>query len=321
VIPKITLTASEFAVGTPGYMCPEQARGEDMDHRGDLYSVGVILFELLTGQLPFVGGATMDILLAHATMEPPSFAAVGGAAGVPPAIERVVQTCMAKDPLQRPRHARELAQMYEDAISAHLARTPSPSITPGPRPRSNPWVAQPQQVSLRDPVATAPEPPGYPVPTSATPTPSGSDVLVVRSNQPAPVADPLAIVHHLEAWMPERIASCKLRGFIHDVVGELVESVPGRIRVRLGGKGCAYSAPSRGISSWLGLGRKANLIDVEMRLQASSREHQLRMMVIFRSGNGESPTDLGWRQLCSQIFCDLRAYLMGQSEPLNDTVS
>src|SRR5262249_15110818 len=46
---KITVTNAEFAVGTPGYMCPEQARGEPMDSRGDLYSVGVIMFELLTG--------------------------------------------------------------------------------------------------------------------------------------------------------------------------------------------------------------------------------------------------------------------------------
>src|SRR5918912_1570868 len=67
---RVTVTNSEFAVGTPGYMCPEQARGDEMDSRGDLYSVGVILFELLTGRLPFAGGCTMDVLLSHAT-EPP----------------------------------------------------------------------------------------------------------------------------------------------------------------------------------------------------------------------------------------------------------
>ena len=65
---------AEFAVGTPGYMCPEQARGEEMDSRGDLYSVGVILYELLTGRLPFAGKSTMDVLLSHATEEPPPFA-------------------------------------------------------------------------------------------------------------------------------------------------------------------------------------------------------------------------------------------------------
>src|SRR5262249_45529247 len=95
---KVTVTNHEFAVGTPGYMCPEQARGEEMDHRGDLYAVGVVLFELLTGQLPFAGRSTMDILLAHATEDPPSFAAAGAVGVVPPAIEAVVQACLAKAP-------------------------------------------------------------------------------------------------------------------------------------------------------------------------------------------------------------------------------
>src|SRR5947208_9746546 len=116
---KAVVTNHEFAVGTTGYMCPEQARGEDMDPRGDLYSVGVILFELLTGQLPFAGRSTMDILLAHATEEPPSFANIGAAAVVPPAIERVVQACLAKRAEDRPSNARELAVLYADALASH----------------------------------------------------------------------------------------------------------------------------------------------------------------------------------------------------------
>src|SRR3954467_5431801 len=76
-VSHLTVTNAEFAVGTPGYMCPEQARGEEMDHRGDLYSVGAILFEMLSGRLPFSGASTMDVLLAHATEEPPRFADIG----------------------------------------------------------------------------------------------------------------------------------------------------------------------------------------------------------------------------------------------------
>ena len=77
---------AEFAVGTPGYMCPEQARGEEMDHRGDLYSVGAILFELLAGRLPFSGGSTMDVLLAQATEDPPPFSEVAAQHGIPEAV-------------------------------------------------------------------------------------------------------------------------------------------------------------------------------------------------------------------------------------------
>src|SRR5436309_12715291 len=95
---KVTGSATDFAVGTPGYMCPEQARGEDMDHRGDLYSVGAILFELLAGRLPFSGASTMDVLLAHATEEPPRFADVGALGLVSASVESVVLKCLAKKP-------------------------------------------------------------------------------------------------------------------------------------------------------------------------------------------------------------------------------
>ena len=72
-------------------------RGEDLDHRSDLYSVGVLLFEMLTGRLPFTGNETMDVLLAHATEAPPSFAAVGAPSWVSPAVEDVVHRCLAKN--------------------------------------------------------------------------------------------------------------------------------------------------------------------------------------------------------------------------------
>src|SRR5262245_31153112 len=110
------LTHGDITVGTPGYMCPEQARGEEMDHRGDLYSVGAILFELLAGRLPFSGGSTMDVLLAHATTEPPRFAEVGAEGVVSPAIEEIILTCLAKSPKDRPSSARDLAERYEKAL-------------------------------------------------------------------------------------------------------------------------------------------------------------------------------------------------------------
>src|SRR5829696_7522239 len=87
---KVTDTNVDFAVGTPGYICPEQVRGEEMDHRGDLYSVGIMMFELLTGRLPFVGGTSMDILLAHATEPPPTFAEIGLSGWVPRDVEQLV---------------------------------------------------------------------------------------------------------------------------------------------------------------------------------------------------------------------------------------
>ncbi|MBY0232242.1 MAG: serine/threonine protein kinase, partial [Gemmataceae bacterium] len=155
---KAAVTNHEFAVGTPGYMCPEQARGEEMDHRGDLYSVGVILFELLTGQLPFANRATMDVLLAHATEEPPSFATVGASGLVPAPIERVVQACLAKNPDQRPRHARELSERYREALAVWQAHEAKQQQA-GPSARLAPRAARPVMVHL--PPSLMPAPPSH----------------------------------------------------------------------------------------------------------------------------------------------------------------
>src|SRR5262249_26769029 len=115
------------------------------------------------------------------------------------------------------------------------------------------------------------------------------------------------------AWMPEKIAAYKMRGFIGDVGGELVQSVPGRILVRLGGKGCVYQTPARGLS-WL-LGWKSRVIDVELYLQRTdpARENQLHITVVLRAPNKELAPDAVWRNTCTSIFCALRAYLMGQT--------
>ena len=106
---------------------------------------------------------------------------------------------------------------------------------------------------------------------------------------------------------------------VADVGGDFVESVPGRIRVRLGGRGSPYVPPSRGTLSWLGLGRRSGQIEMELHLQRAEtgRDNQLRITVVFRSPNGEVSTDPAWRNLCGQIFCDLRGYLMGQNGPVS----
>ncbi len=292
------VTNVEFAVGTPGYMCPEQARGEEMDHRGDLYSVGVILYEVLAGRLPFAGKSTMDVLLAHATEEPPPFAYVGAGGWVTPAIENVVQSCLAKDPAERPANARELAERYEAALAADSAPR-APSAAAGTPTR---------------PMARGKRLPPLPRPELAAPLHSGP----AKAIPPAAAADPLAMVHQIEAWMPERIAAVKLHGFIQDSGGEVVESVPGRIRVRLGGKGSAYATRGRGLA-WLIPGRGSGLIDLELLLERprEGRENQLNVTVVLRPESGDPGGDLTWRAVCGQIFCDLRAYLMGQSGPVN----
>ena len=111
--------------------------------------------------------------------------------------------------------------------------------------------------------------------------------------------------------MPETIAAYKLRGFVHDAGGEVLESVPGRIRVRLGLRGSTYAGRN---GSWFGLSRKSGHIDLELQLHKadSSRENLLNITVLLRPAESASAAS-DWRDRCAQIFCDLRAYLMGQN--------
>jgi eukaryotic-like serine/threonine-protein kinase len=306
---KVTETNTEFAVGTPGYMCPEQARGEDMDQRGDLYSAGVILYEMLTGRLPFAGKSTMEMLLAHATEQAPTFAAVGAGGCVSFAVERLVHDCLAKDPAERPKSAREVAERYQAALNGTASGATHMTVRATPRP---PGVPRPSAVG-----GAVNVPPRL-MPSGRVPIQPSPDAGPVESATPLP-EDPLAVVRHMDAWMPERIAAYKVRGFIDDAGGDVVESVPGRIRVRLGGKGCVYAAPKRPNSlSWLGLNRKTNTFEMEMRLQRgeSQREGQLRIMLLLRPPSVDLATEDVWQKLCAQIFCDLRAYLMGQGVAL-----
>jgi serine/threonine protein kinase len=287
---KSNVTNVDFAVGTPGYISPEQVRGEELDHRSDLYSVGVIVFELLTGRLPFAGGETMDVLLAHATQAPPTFAEVGASLWVPPAVEAVVQRCLCKNPNDRPATARELGEMYEAALAVqeYAPETPQHYVPTEPLHR-----------------------PSHPTPPTAAPAAAVASATAAPPQELPQNYDPRVVVHHLEAWMPEAIASYKLRGFINDVGGEVVESVPGKIRVRLGSKGSVYFVP--GPLSWLGLGGGAGVIELELQLERNIKEASLlRITVKMRSGTSKGIVSESFRERCGQIFCDLRAYLMGQ---------
>jgi serine/threonine-protein kinase len=109
------------AVGTPEYICPEQVHGNEMDHRGDIYSVGVILYELLTGRRPFDAPTDLEILEMHARANPPPFANVG-ITTVPAQVEAVVMSCLAKYPAYRPQTARELAARLEEALGEPLLK-------------------------------------------------------------------------------------------------------------------------------------------------------------------------------------------------------
>jgi eukaryotic-like serine/threonine-protein kinase len=108
-------------LGTVGYMSPEQARGERVDHRSDIFSLGVVLYEMLSGQRPFKRASAIETLNAIISDEPPDLPA--GAADTLPALERIVRHCLEKPPDLRFQSARDVAFALEGVGTRSGAHT------------------------------------------------------------------------------------------------------------------------------------------------------------------------------------------------------
>jgi serine/threonine-protein kinase len=107
------LTAKGIIMGTPVYMSPEQCEARDIDGRSDIYTLGVILFEMLTGEPPFVADNQLTTMYMHVNQPPPLAHAVDPS--VPPAVSEVVQRMLAKSPADRYQTAASCAQALADA--------------------------------------------------------------------------------------------------------------------------------------------------------------------------------------------------------------
>jgi eukaryotic-like serine/threonine-protein kinase len=116
------LTAG-FVVGTPAYMAPEQTMGNPVDERSDVYAVGVLLFEMLTGRKPFVADEAVEIIRMHRTEPPPRLAQVAPGASFSAALQAVVDRALAKEAGHRYQSAAEFAAALDTAPEAAQIRT------------------------------------------------------------------------------------------------------------------------------------------------------------------------------------------------------
>jgi serine/threonine protein kinase len=146
-ISGITMTKTGFVVGTPQYMSPEQAMGkpgDQLDGRSDLYSVGILMYQALTGELPFQADTPMGYLLHHVHTPPPSLAERRPDLYLPEPIIRIVMKALEKDPADRFQSAREMllalaaaAETFEKetVIRRHYAnRIQKPELSAGSPP-------------------------------------------------------------------------------------------------------------------------------------------------------------------------------------------
>ncbi|HKH93594.1 MAG TPA: serine/threonine-protein kinase, partial [Gemmatimonadaceae bacterium] len=170
-----TLTSAGFAIGTPAYMAPEQATADPTtDHRADLYSVGVVGYELLTGVPPF-SGTSQQVITQHLTTPPVPLAS--RRPDVPDALASVIMRALAKDPAERPQSAREMMEALETVTT--------PAAAPARRARGVTFSR------LRVPLSAA----GVLMLVAA-------GVLAKRSRERAPSAAPVTAGADLIAVMP-----------------------------------------------------------------------------------------------------------------------
>jgi WD40 repeat protein len=121
-----------MTLGTVGYMSPEQVLGKPLDARSDLFSLGVVLYEMLSGTRPFQKGSAPETMAAILKEEPPDLAEIGKA--IPPGLTRIVRHCLEKEPSSRFQSARDVGFDLE-SLSQSTSATTAPPRAPGGKRR------------------------------------------------------------------------------------------------------------------------------------------------------------------------------------------
>ncbi|MGL6074279.1 MAG: serine/threonine protein kinase [Fimbriiglobus sp.] len=287
---ELTGQGSVFACGTPAYVSPEMVRGDAVDARGDLYSVGVMMFEMLTGRLPFECQSMEDLMAAHISEPPPRFHRIGFG-HIPPAVEGVVQIALSKFPSERHPNAKELAIQLGRALGFDL------------------W--------------TASEPPQEKIASFEDDDEIVLCTIADTEKAPPSPADKFVLSDMFEALLPEKLAVVKLRGFIEDVGGMAVASEPGFIRVQLElppnwKEPTGEPTPSKsGLFSMFSANRMPSVskgkepIEVDLKLHKINAD-RVSVLVAFRPLKWYLPDDQAvWNSRCEQYYTTLRNYLMG----------
>ena len=160
--PKRRLTRTGMIFGTPEYMAPEQASGKHADPRSDIYSVGIIMYEMFTGAVPFTGDTFLGVLAKHLSDPTPQLTAICPEIAISSSLQAVIMRALEKDPTVRYQTMLEFAQAISASSDAtalgYRPKAPTPSERPGAFTVHTPGTPTQSQFS------------------AATPTPAGSSV-------------------------------------------------------------------------------------------------------------------------------------------------
>ncbi|MGB9736813.1 MAG: serine/threonine-protein kinase [Chloroflexus aggregans] len=146
------MTETGITLGTADYIAPEQAQGRPATPQSDIYAVGIVLYEMLTGRLPFTGDNPVAVVMKHISEPPPPPRRYNPR--IPAALEAIILRALAKDPTQRQRTALELAEElhnYEQLVTQ--VTVVSPQLEPSPARPPNPNPPRSAQITASRPTA------------------------------------------------------------------------------------------------------------------------------------------------------------------------
>ena len=184
--PEEQLTQTGLFMGSPKYMAPEQIQGGHVDARTDIYSLGIIMYEMLAGKVPFERATSVNILMAHVGEPPPPMREVNPNLLCSPGFEEIVMRCIAKEPNDRFSSMDEVLQAIRRAhgvsMTGQIAAMPVPGTGPHGAHRTGPYSVN----------NTGPPPPIAGWRANMTPMPTPPPMLV----QPAPMTSPMRPMYH-----------------------------------------------------------------------------------------------------------------------------
>jgi serine/threonine protein kinase/tetratricopeptide (TPR) repeat protein len=128
----VTLTQTGEVFGSPTYMSPEQCQGDSLDERSDIYSVGCVMYELLTGRPPFQGANAIKTILQHINDRPATFSSTDNGKALEGYLERIIFHCLEKDPKMRYQSMSELREDLERVSSGKPPKAAEPVRTQAP---------------------------------------------------------------------------------------------------------------------------------------------------------------------------------------------
>ncbi|HEX8792731.1 MAG TPA: serine/threonine-protein kinase [Polyangiaceae bacterium] len=145
IIGSSRVTKQGIVFGTPHYMSPEQASGQPVDHRADIYALGIIMYEMFSGRVPFEADTYMGVLTQHMFVQPRPPSEVSPAARELGALEEITMTCLAKKPEERYASMKALLEAVHEVVQSRsegkieIARHSSPGSRPSKPPHSVKW--------------------------------------------------------------------------------------------------------------------------------------------------------------------------------------